>query len=64
MFHIHVMGCISFLEGYGSSKANRVMGKWFDKLQKFIGEQNLITQIGIILLITFFVVAILMALGT
>jgi len=31
MFHIHVMGCISFLEGYGSSKANRVMGKWFDQ---------------------------------
>lgn len=41
-----------------------MMGRWFDKLQKFIGEQNLITQIGIILLITFFVVAILMALGT
>jgi len=41
-----------------------MMGKWFDKLQKFVGEQNFITQIGIILLITFFVVAILMALGT
>ena len=41
-----------------------MMGKFFDKLQKFFGEQNIITQIGIILFVTFFVVAILMAAGS
>ena len=40
------------------------MGKFFDKLKKFFGEQNIITKIGIILFVTFFVVAILMALGS
>jgi len=29
MFHIHVCSCLGFLEGYGDSPANEVMGRWF-----------------------------------
>ena len=34
MFHIHIMGTMKYLEGYGKSEANWVMGSWFGQLKR------------------------------
>ncbi len=34
MFHVHIMGTMKLLEGYGDSPANKVMGKWFEQLSR------------------------------
>ena len=36
MFHIHVCGCLEFLEGYGLSPANEIMGQWFLKHKRYM----------------------------
>ena len=36
MFHIHVCGCLEFLEGYGDSYANDVMRRWFLQHKRYM----------------------------